>query len=81
MRALADTHSKIEYTEYLRELRRERALSTLANNYRGSSLEAANTNDPTKPTLFARLVAYMDAWSNASYEAWEKAGRPPHDYI
>ena len=46
-----------------------------------AATKAANSNDPTKPTLFARFVAYMDAWTNASYEAWEKAGRPPRDYI
>ena len=36
---------------------------------------------PVASKLFARFVAYMDAWTNASYEAWEKAGRPPRDYI
>jgi hypothetical protein len=46
-----------------------------------AATKAANSNDPTKPTLFARFVAYMDAWTNASYEAWEKAGKPPRDYI
>ena len=37
-------------------------------------------SDPTKLTLFARFVAYMDAWTNASYNAWEKAGRPKSDF-
>ena len=49
-------------------------VSDLANQ------SAANSND-AKPTLFARFVAYMDAWTNASYEAWDKAGKPPRDYL
>ena len=36
-------------------------------------------SDPTKPTLFARFVAFFDAWTKASYDAWEKAGRPQSD--
>ena len=36
---------------------------------------------PVASTLFARFVAYMDAWTNASYEAWDKAGKPPRDYL
>ena len=44
------------------------------------SLEAANANDPAKTTLFARFVAYMDAWTQASYDAWEKAGRAKSDF-
>jgi hypothetical protein len=76
MKAFANTQTKVEYTEYLRELRRERALSTLANNYYGSSFEAANTNKRVGLTLSARIVAFFTAWSNHSYDAWEKAGRP-----
>jgi hypothetical protein len=76
MKASANTQTKVEYTEYLRELRRERALSTLANNYHGSSFEAANTNKRVELTLSARIVAFFTAWSNHSYDAWEKAGRP-----
>ena len=81
MKALTDTHTKIEYTEYLRELRRERALSTLANNYHSSSFEAANNNKQVGPTLSARIYAFFDAWTQSSYEAWEKAGRPTRDEI
>ena len=44
-----------------------------------AATKAANSNDSTKPTLFARFVAYMDAWTTASYEAGEKAGRPQSD--
>ena len=36
-------------------------------------------SEPTKLTLFARFVAYMDAWTTASYDAWDKAGRPQND--
>ena len=35
---------------------------------------------PAAPSLFARFVAYMMAWTNASYDAWEKAGRPNRDF-
>ena len=34
---------------------------------------------PVASTLFARFVAYMDAWTTASYDAWDKAGRPQND--
>jgi hypothetical protein len=44
------------------------------------SLEAANANDPAKTTLFARFVAYMDAWTQSSYDAWEKSGRPEREF-
>ena len=35
---------------------------------------------PVASTLFARFVAYMDAWTNASYDAWEKSGRPEREF-
>jgi hypothetical protein len=37
-------------------------------------VEAANDQAPL--TLFGRFVAYMDAWTQSSYDAWEKAGKP-----
>jgi hypothetical protein len=43
------------------------------------SLEAANANDPAKTTLFARFVAFMDAWTQSSYEAWVKRDKPGLD--
>ena len=76
MTASANTQAKGKYAEYLRELRRERALSTLTNNYHSSSFEAANTNKRVGLTLSARMIALFTAWSNHSYDAWEKAGRP-----
>jgi hypothetical protein len=76
MTALANTHAEVEYTKYLRELRRERALSTLANNYHGSSFEAANTNKWVALSLSARFVSFFDAWTEKSYNAWVKSGKP-----
>jgi len=35
---------------------------------------------PVASTLFARFVAYMDGWTNASYDAWEKSGRPEREF-
>jgi hypothetical protein len=37
-------------------------------------VEAANDQVPL--TLFGRFVAYMDAWTQSSYESWEKSGKP-----
>ena len=37
-------------------------------------VEAANDQAPL--TLFGRFVAYMDAWTQSSYESWEKSGKP-----
>ena len=31
---------------------------------------------PVTPTLSARIVAFFDDWTQHSYDAWEKAGRP-----
>ena len=44
------------------------------------SLEAANANDPAALPLFTRFVAYMDAWTQSSYDAWEKSGRPEREF-
>ena len=41
--------------------------------------KAANANDPAKPTLSNRIYNFFDAWTTASYDAWEKAGRPQSD--
>ena len=35
---------------------------------------------PVASTLFARFVAYMDAWTQSSYDAWEKSGRPEREF-
>ena len=35
---------------------------------------------PVASTLFARFVAYMDAWTQSSYGAWEKSGRPEREF-
>jgi hypothetical protein len=37
-------------------------------------VEAANDQVPL--TLFGRFVAFMAAWTQHSYDAWEKAGKP-----
>ena len=41
---------------------------------------AANTNEP-KLTLLARFYNFFEQWTEQSYEAWKKAGKPPRDYI
>ena len=33
-------------------------------------------SDPTKLPLLARIYDYFDTWCQASYDAWEKAGKP-----
>jgi len=43
-----------------------------------AATKAANSNDPTKPTLFARFVAYMEAGTEASYKAWAKTDKTPY---
>ena len=48
---------------------------TLANKYYDSSSKVANTNEHVALTLSARIGAFFDAWTNASYDAWEKSGR------
>ena len=35
---------------------------------------------PVASTLFALFVAYMDAWTQSSYGAWEKSGRPEREF-
>jgi hypothetical protein len=45
-----------------------------------TSTKAANSNDPVALALFARLVDFFDAWTQSSYYAWEKAGRPERDF-
>jgi hypothetical protein len=42
------------------------------------SLEAANANDPAALPLFARFVAFMDAWTQSSYDSWAKQNDLPH---
>ena len=44
------------------------------------SLEAANANDPAALPLFARFVAFFDTWTEASYNAWDKSGRPEREF-
>ena len=41
---------------------------------------AANSNEP-KLTLLARFYNFFEQWTEQSYEAWKKAGKPPRDYI
>jgi hypothetical protein len=33
-------------------------------------------NDQVPSTVFGKIYAFFDAWSQHSYYAWEKAGRP-----
>ena len=40
----------------------------------------ANGND-TKLTLLARFYNFFEQWTEQSYEAWDKAGKPPRDYL
>jgi hypothetical protein len=37
-------------------------------------IEAANDQVPS--TLFGKIYAFFDNWSQHSYDAWEKSGRP-----
>jgi hypothetical protein len=37
-------------------------------------------SDPTKITLSNRIFNFFDAWTNASYDAWEKSGRPEREF-
>jgi hypothetical protein len=40
--------------------------------------KAANANDPAALPLFARFVAFMDAWTQSSYDSWAKQNDLPH---
>jgi hypothetical protein len=42
--------------------------------------KAANANDPAALPLFARFVAFFDTWTEASYNAWDKSGRPEREF-
>lgn len=35
---------------------------------------------PVAPTLSARIFNFFDAWTQHSYDAWEKAGRPEREF-
>ena len=48
-------------------------VAEVANDY------AANNNNP-QLKLFARFVAFLGAWTQQSYEAWEKAGAPDREF-
>ena len=41
---------------------------------------AANSNEP-KLNLLARFYNFFEQWTEQSYEAWKKAGKPPRDYL
>ena len=41
---------------------------------------AANSNEP-KSTLLACIFNFFDTWTQRTYETWEKAGKPPRDYL
>ena len=59
---LNTTHAEVNY-------------STLANKYYDASSQAATVNEKPGLTLSARIVVFFDAWTQNSYEAWEKSGR------
>jgi hypothetical protein len=59
---LYTTHTEVNY-------------STLANKYYHSSSETAYTNEQVALTLTARIIAFFDAWTQNSYDSWEKSGR------
>jgi hypothetical protein len=40
----------------------------------------ANSNERVKLILFARFVDFFDDWTQNSYDAWEKAGRPEREF-
>jgi hypothetical protein len=35
---------------------------------------------PVAPTLFARIFNFFGAWTQHSYDAWKKAGRPDREF-
>ena len=39
----------------------------------------ANSNE-LQLTFFARIVAFFNAWTQHSYDAWEKAGTPDREF-
>jgi hypothetical protein len=38
--------------------------------------KAANANDPAKLTLSNRVYNFFDVWTEKSYNAWVKSGKP-----
>ena len=42
--------------------------------------KAANANDPVALPMFARFVAFLDAWTEAYYNAWVKPGKPEREF-
>jgi hypothetical protein len=70
--------SKIETTEV------DVTYTDLVNKYYNADepkvSEASNTNEPVKLTFFAHFVAFFDAWTQNSYDAWVKAGRPDREF-
>ena len=48
-------------------------VAEVANDY------AANNNKP-QLTILARFGAFFDAWTQHSYDAWEKAGGPDREF-
>jgi hypothetical protein len=45
-----------------------------------TALPKANANDPATLPLFDRFVAFFDTWTEASYNAWDKSGRPEREF-
>jgi len=41
-----------------------------------ATTKAANANDPAKLTLSNRVYNFFDAWTEKSYNAWVKSGKP-----
>ena len=41
-----------------------------------AATKAANANDPAKLTLSNRVYNFFDAWTEKSYNAWVKSGKP-----
>ena len=43
-----------------------------------AATKAANANDPAKPTPSNRFIAFLGAWTEASYNAWAKTDKTPY---
>ena len=41
-----------------------------------ATTKAANANDPAKLTLSNRVYNFFDVWTEKSYNAWVKSGKP-----
>ena len=72
--ALEVNYSKIANKYYNAD---EATVSEYVNDLAQQS--GANSNQ-AQLTFFARIVAFFGAWTQHSYDAWEKAGAPDREF-